>query len=167
MTELVLISEGAAETESIGGCIAEFLRPGDTLDLTGNLGSGKTCFVRGLVSAVSEVQGDMVSSPTYAIMNEYIGELSVYHLDCYRLKTAEDAIELGFDELFSGTGITIVEWPDRISPLLPVARLSVSFENLGENSRRIVLKSSSQRFNEILENIAEHCQKNLVSNAAI
>lgn len=154
MESFVIKTTSPAETEALAARLAPMLLPGDTVALSGELGSGKTCFVRGLVSAFSTIQGDMVSSPTYAIMNEYSGTVPVYHLDCYRLSGADDALELGFDELFSGKGISLVEWPERIFELLPQERLELFFENLDEGSRLIKFCCSGDRFKEIVRMLA-------------
>ncbi len=153
MDALAITTESPAETENEAARLASLLAPGDTITLSGDLGAGKTCFVRGLVTALSSCQGEMVASPTYAIMNEYSGDIPVYHIDCYRLKGADDAVELGFDELFQGRGISVVEWPERIAPLLPEDRLDIFFEYRGENERLIRYSPHGDRFEEVVSQL--------------
>ena len=129
------------------------LQAGDVITLTGDLGSGKTCFVRGLVKALSLEQGSLVSSPTYAILNEYRGEPDVYHMDCYRLKGADDAAELGLVELFNSNGISLVEWPEKISGAVPDDHLNLFFEYCSEDVRQITFTPHGNRFITIIEKI--------------
>ena len=154
MDQISINTYGPSETEQLGARLAKMLVPGDTIALSGELGAGKTCFVRGLVSALSAAQGEMVASPTYAIMNEYAGDVPVYHIDCYRLRDENDAVELGFEDLFTGSGITLVEWPERIAALLPSEKITIRFENHGNDSRCIILIPEGLRYVKILEQVA-------------
>ena len=115
---------------------AQTVEPGDVVCLNGNLGAGKTHFVRGFVQGLG-LPGDIVSSPTFTIINEYDGELPVYHFDCYRLERVEEALEIGVEEYLYGKGVCIVEWPDRIRDLLPRTSKHVTFSITGKKKREI------------------------------
>jgi len=101
------------ETAAAGRDFAARVRPGDVVLLTGDLGAGKTAFVRGLAAGLGIDAGE-VTSPTFTLIQEYGGgRLPLYHVDLYRLKSIE-VDDLGLDELTSGTGVTAIEWPDRL-----------------------------------------------------
>jgi len=113
-----VVCKSERETMELARGIGEQVRAGDIICLEGELGAGKTHFVKGFVTAFG-IEPDVVSSPTFSIINEYKGELSVYHFDCYRLKNAKEALEIGAEEYLYGDGVSIIEWPGRIEPILP------------------------------------------------
>src|SRR5439155_17017981 len=116
---LTYSSRSVARTESIAANLAKDLRGGECIALYGELGAGKTQFVRGLVRGLG---GDprQVSSPTFVLLNVYdTGRLSVYHLDAYRTHGPDDFDAIGFTELLEQGGVVAVEWPERVEPLLP------------------------------------------------
>ncbi|MDX1641431.1 MAG: tRNA (adenosine(37)-N6)-threonylcarbamoyltransferase complex ATPase subunit type 1 TsaE [Balneolaceae bacterium] len=126
-----------AETMKLAKEFAKTVNPGDVICLKGNLGAGKTQFVRGFVQGVG-LPADVVSSPTFTIINEYEGDLTVYHFDCYRLEQFEEAVEIGAEEYLYGDGVCLIEWPDRISELLPPSSKHVTFSITGKNKREII-----------------------------
>ena len=128
-------SHSAAETEALGVRLAERLGPGDVVALTGELGAGKTCFTQGLARGLG-VAGRAVS-PTFVLINEYRGRLPVHHVDAYRTESLTELLDLGLDELFSGDGVTIVEWADKLLPLLPAHTVHVHIEGVGDEPRTI------------------------------
>jgi tRNA threonylcarbamoyladenosine biosynthesis protein TsaE len=112
-----------AETEAIAGIIARVCRGGEVIALYGDLGAGKTQFVRGLVRGLGG-EPRAVSSPTFVLLNVYDGgRLTVYHLDAYRVSGPDDFEAIGFAELLDQGGVVAVEWPERVSSLLPAAKL--------------------------------------------
>ena len=116
--------------------LASTLRPGDALALSGDLGAGKTTFVRALVRALhgSDVP---VSSPTFVFRQRYDGTPLVEHLDLYRLDHPSEAAELGLEEAFGPDRITVVEWPERLPGLLPAGAIRVHVEGAGDRPRRL------------------------------
>ena len=139
-------TEGPEATLSFGGEIAQALRLGDVVGLFGELGSGKTCLVQGICRAL-EVEG-RVTSPTFVMLNEYTGRLrgadiGVYHFDLYRLKTASELEELGYEEYFYGDGICLVEWAERANGLLPRESLRVDLGYVSETVRELVLSGGT------------------------
>jgi tRNA threonylcarbamoyladenosine biosynthesis protein TsaE len=122
------------ETEEAGASLFKSLKEGDVILLHGELGAGKTCFVRGLMSAVQTGGGDLVKSPTYTILNIYNAPLTVYHYDFYRVDDEKDIRELGLDEYW-GKGICIVEWPKNFCGSLPGRKIDVMI-GLGVGSDR-------------------------------
>jgi tRNA threonylcarbamoyladenosine biosynthesis protein TsaE len=135
----VLPSHSVADTEAIAADLAVGLGAGACLALHGDLGAGKTQFVRGLLRGLG---GDprSVSSPTFVLLNVYrTGRLPVFHLDAYRASGAEDMEAIGFSELLEQGGVVVVEWPSRIAELLPANRIDVTLEPTSKQSRRVTI----------------------------
>ncbi len=138
MAEKSYYSQNEAETEAIAFELAKSLKAGDTLALYGQMGAGKTAFVRGLVKQLLPDCVRLVHSPTFAIVNEYRGkEYSVYHFDFYRIKDEEDLYSVAFYDYFDRGGIIVTEWSELFDDLLPPDRKKVRIEKDGENGRRI------------------------------
>lgn len=130
-------SHSVAGTEAVAADLAVRLRGGECVALHGELGAGKTQFVRGLVKALGG-NGRAVSSPTFMLLNVYEGgRLSVYHLDAYRVHGPEDFEAIGFAELLEQGGVVVVEWAARVADLLPPNRIEVAITPTGDHSRRI------------------------------
>jgi tRNA threonylcarbamoyladenosine biosynthesis protein TsaE len=134
------LSHSVAETESIAGKLASTLVGGECIALQGDLGAGKTQFVRGLVRALGANAG-AVSSPTFVLLHVYeAGRLTVYHLDAYRVAGPEDFESIGFSELLEQGGIVVVEWAKRVAAILPANCIWIEIEPTGENERRILIR---------------------------
>ncbi len=126
------------DTETIGARIAQTCKEGDFLALYGEMGSGKTVFMRGFVGTL--IPDALVSSPTYAILNVYEGQkITVNHFDMYRITSEEDLYSTGFEEVI-GKGITVCEWSENIEEFLPEHYLKVVFSKVGENGRTITVE---------------------------
>jgi tRNA threonylcarbamoyladenosine biosynthesis protein TsaE len=134
-------SNSVAETEAAAGELAQSLRGGECLALHGDLGAGKTQFVRGLVRSLGG-SPRAVSSPTFVLLNVYEGgRLTVYHLDAYRVGGADDFEAIGFPELLEQPdAIVVVEWADRVTSLLPSKTIDIHIEPVAEGSRRIEIR---------------------------
>ena len=134
------VSRSVAETEAIAGEIARTLRSGGVLALYGDLGAGKTAFVRGLVKALCPECLPLVHSPTFAIVNEYRGErVTVYHFDLYRLRDEDDLYSTGFFECLGGEGIVVTEWSENFPEAFPEGTLRLKLEALPSGERRLTL----------------------------
>lgn len=132
------------ETVELAGKLAELAAPGAVFALDGDLGAGKTTFSQAFAAAIG-VEG-IVNSPTFTIIKEYEGEkLPFYHMDVYRLSLNE-ADDLGLDDYFYGTGVTLVEWASLIEELLPPERIELFIEHLGEESRGISMKGIGEPY---------------------
>jgi tRNA threonylcarbamoyladenosine biosynthesis protein TsaE len=116
-------SNSPEETRSIAGEFAQTLTAGDVVAFFGDLGSGKTTFIRGVCEALDIKDG--VSSPTFTLIHEYAGRLPIYHFDFYRIENANDIWQLGWDDYFYGDGVCLIEWADRIVGFLPANRIEV------------------------------------------
>lgn len=129
----VFISKSREETLSFAESYAKTLRGGDVVLLDGEMGAGKTVFTKGLAKGLGIEEE--VTSPTYAYMNDYDGRL--FHYDCYRIESVEQAERLGLADYFDMGGICIVEWAQNIAPLLPKKVKRVTIKKLSENEREI------------------------------
>lgn len=122
-----IISESPQDTIRIGERVAKFLKKGDIVCLFGDLGSGKTVFVKGLALGLG-VKKHKIISPSFVLLCQYFdGRIPLYHFDLYRLKKLEDILTLGYEEYLYGGGITAIEWPQRFKYLLPEKYLKVDF----------------------------------------
>ena len=124
-----------SETELIGEQLASEVKPGQVIGLYGELGAGKTCLVRGLARGLA--YNGVVTSPTFTLINEYLGKLPVYHFDLYRLNSGVELIELGWEEYFYGKGICIIEWPEKLADLFKDFAYKIKFEYLDQKTRKI------------------------------
>ena len=143
-----LASASAGETERIAGALAPRLRPGDVVTVSGELGTGKTTFVRGACRALGVATP--VTSPTFTIGHRYTGRVAISHLDLYRFASVS-AAEWGDLEPYFDDAVVFVEWPEAGLSSLPPARLAVTLEHAGEDRRRIVLAAEESA---LLEGIA-------------
>jgi tRNA threonylcarbamoyladenosine biosynthesis protein TsaE len=134
------ISHSVRETEQIAAELARGLRGGECIALYGELGAGKTQFVRGLVEALGG-NPRAVSSPTFVLLNVYeTSRLTVYHLDAYRVCGPDDFEAIGFAELLEQGGVVVVEWADRIESLLPPRATRVRLTTTGKHHRQIAVE---------------------------
>ena len=136
MSETITTSE--EETTAAGERLARSLGPGNVVLLYGDLGAGKTAFVRGLAQGVGADPAD-VSSPTFTLVQEYLGRLTLYHVDLYRLEERE-VDDLGLEELILGEGVVAIEWAERWRGR-PDDVIEVRIEDAGDEKRRIVVSS--------------------------
>jgi len=132
------ITNSPAETEALGAALGRVLTPGTVIAYRGDLGAGKTAFTRGLARGLG--YSDPVTSPTYTIVNEYLGgRLPLFHFDMYRLRSSEDLWDIGWEDYLDRGGVCAVEWSENVEDALEGA-LTVTIEKLGEDSRRITIE---------------------------
>lgn len=138
------ISKNQKQTNEIAKEFVKSLKKGDIVLLKGDLGAGKTTFVKGVVKAL---QGDEnnVTSPTFTILNEYdLQQFSIYHFDLYRLSDPNELCNIGYEEYFYGDGVCFVEWPERAEEFFDKNVKVVQINKLGENQREIVLQGENE-----------------------
>ena len=129
------------ETERIGAALGRIVRPGTVIACRGGLGAGKTAFTRGLARGLGYT--DIVTSPTYTIVNEYLGgRLPLFHFDMYRLSSPDDLWDIGWEDYLDRGGVCCVEWSENVADALEDP-ITVTIDKLGENSRRITLEGGS------------------------
>ena len=132
------ITNSPAETERIGAFLAEKLQPGTVIAYRGDLGAGKTAFTRGIAKGLG--CRDCVTSPTYTIVNEYLsGRMPLFHFDMYRLASADDLWDIGWEDYLDRGGVCAVEWSENVEEALERFIL-VNIEKIGDESRRITIE---------------------------
>ncbi len=132
-----LATSSAEETDAAGERLGATLGPGDVVALSGELGAGKTVFVQGIVRALGVATG--ATSPTFVLVNEYRGRLPVHHVDAYRTESLAELLDLGLPELMDGDGVTVIEWAERLEPLLPARAVRVRIWGVGDEPREITI----------------------------
>lgn len=143
MKRVVFFTSSPEETKELGRILGRHLNKGDVIGLNGELGAGKTCFVQGVAEGLGIPKEEYVRSPSFVIMNEYRGKISLYHLDFYRLEEGE-VRDLHIEEYLGHRGIAIIEWAERGIGLLPPESLIVDFHIVDEGSRRIEFKGKGK-----------------------
>ncbi len=159
MTETTCTSRSPDETRALGRRLAPLLEPGDVVVLAGDLGAGKTCLAQGICQGLGV--DEPVTSPTFTLINEYQGRLTVYHLDAYRLTGPAEAADLGLEEVLGGDGVALVEWADRIAEHLPHDVLQVELQPAAEHgadSRRLRISGQGPRGGRLAEELARQCE---------
>ena len=146
-------TESPEETVGLGAMLGRLLRVGDLVVLSGELGCGKTWFAKGIALGVGVSPHEVVTSPSFSLMNQYDGLCPLFHMDVYRLETPGDFLDTGLDECFDGGGIVVMEWGDKWPEILPESRLNVAFSILGEQSRELLMTGEHPRMIEILEGL--------------
>ena len=152
------MTRSVEETISFGEKLGALVSAGDFIALTGELGSGKTHFTRGVAGGLGVDLSICVTSPTYTIINSYTGRLHLHHFDFYRLSGDQDAAELGFEEYFNGAEVCIVEWAERLHDLLPDERMTVIFNYIDDNIRSISVEPHGARYEELARNLSRSLQ---------
>jgi tRNA threonylcarbamoyladenosine biosynthesis protein TsaE len=137
-----LVSRSPEETRAIGARLAARLGSGVVVGCIGELGAGKTCFLQGLAAGLGVTSE--VTSPTFVLVNCYRGRLPVYHLDAYRTESLSELLDLGVEEMLHGDGVTIIEWADKLLPLLPRESVIVRISGLGDEPREIVIEGPGE-----------------------
>lgn len=152
---MVVKTYSSEETLLLGERLGLFLVAGDVLCLKGELGAGKTVFAKGVGRGL-DVR-DVVTSPTFTLINEYQGRLPFYHIDAYRLTGAEDMAGLGYEEYFYGFGVTLVEWAGQVAAALPDERLDITFEvdPRMDNVREVRFSPWGERFCRLIEELGK------------
>ncbi|MEG0640990.1 MAG: tRNA (adenosine(37)-N6)-threonylcarbamoyltransferase complex ATPase subunit type 1 TsaE [Clostridium sp.] len=137
---MIIRANSEEETIILGERIGKHLKPGDIITLNGDLGAGKTHFTKGIAKGLSV--DDYVTSPTFTIVNEYRGDIPVYHFDVYRIEDVCEMYEIGFDEYLFGEGVCIIEWSDMVAELLPEDTIDIIIRKIDDNTRDIEIKGA-------------------------
>lgn len=146
---LELQSSAAEVTRELGAGLAVAAAPGDVLCLWGDLGAGKTVFAKGFGAGLGVTE--TISSPSFVLMGEYAGRLPLFHIDLYRLVSADEALEGGLLDDRQAAGVVLVEWPDRLGDAIPPSRLDVRIDGGADEPRRIRLEAHGAAFARYLE----------------
>jgi tRNA threonylcarbamoyladenosine biosynthesis protein TsaE len=149
--ELEYITNSDEETVGFGQELGKLLGEGDLVALTGELGSGKTWFSKGIALGLGVDRGIVVTSPSFALVNEYQGRHVFYHMDLYRLEGPGDLITSGLEEYLHMGGVVVIEWADRLPDIIPEWGLEVKFKILDERRRHLTFHGHHPRTLEILK----------------
>lgn len=145
--------QSPSQTEEFGSTIGRRLQSGDVIALVGELGVGKTTFVRGVASGAG-FDPHVVSSPTFTFIQEYTGPLTLAHVDLYRLEQSTELADTGLAEYLNGDFVVLIEWADRLpASWLPDGYLSFHFLHSGKNARRVNVQAYGQRSRDLLQAI--------------
>ena len=137
---IVITTESAEETMAVGRLLGEAVSGPLVMTLTGDLGSGKTCFARGFARGLGVDTAYAVTSPTYTIVNEYPGRWPLFHLDLYRLGGEDELEEIGYRDLLQEGGVIVVEWPERVDDEVLGTDLTLEMREEGPGERVITMK---------------------------
>lgn len=132
------ISKSVSDTNKIASEFVKTIKKGDIVLLVGDLGAGKTAFVKGVVKALGGDE-EQVTSPTFTMVNEYsLENFDIYHFDLYRLNDPNELYNIGFEEYFYGDGVCFIEWPERASDFFDKSAKVVQIRKIGESEREII-----------------------------
>ncbi len=153
MKSLSILSRSPAQTHRWGRRLGKLLKGGEIIGLSGQLGSGKTCFVRGMAEGLKVGKEAWIRSPSFTLINEYSGRLPVYHIDLYRVSSEREMEGLNLREyLFSG-GVSVVEWFEHLSPQEVEEYLHVDFAYANSSKRKLMFKAYGNRYEEIIKGL--------------
>ncbi len=149
---------GPEQTMSLGAALGDMAAPNDVFGLTGTLGAGKTCLVKGMARGLGVADSRRVISPTFVLLRRYEGCLTLYHFDAYRLDDAEAMEDIGCAELFEAGGVSVVEWADHVDGCLPPEHFRVSIRVTGSSRRDFAIEGvgdgPSDRMEELRHRLA-------------
>ncbi len=144
-----ITTHSPAETQAIGERLARLCKGGEIICLSGDLGAGKTTFVKGLARGL-KIDEKMVNSPTFVIMNLYDqGRLPLYHFDFYRFEKQEEIGGVGYDEFLYGSGVAVIEWSERFGTLMPPENLTIHLGHAGEKERMLKITPYGKRYQDL------------------
>lgn len=150
---MIVLSNTPEQTIELGKGIGRVLKSGDVVGLVGELGTGKTVMTKGIAKGLGVKVPKYVNSPSFVLIKEYKGRIPLYHLDLYRLDTLKMLRQIGPEEYLYGDGVTVIEWAQKVEPLLPEEYLRVELEVKGTDKRKIRLIPFGSRYKRLAEKI--------------
>ncbi len=152
MDTLQVTTTTPEETQQLGRALGEALEGGEALLMTGELGAGKTCLTLGIALGLGVVE--YARSPTFVLIAEYQGRMTLYHIDLYRLDDILEMEDLGLQEYFDRGDVCVVEWAEKAGPLLPQENLAIKIDVAGIDKRTITLEARGQRHQALLDRLS-------------
>lgn len=149
------ISNSELETTEFGEIIGKLAEPGQLILLSGDLGAGKTTLAQGIARGLTV--DDDITSPTYNLINEYEGDLPLYHMDLYRLEEDEELYDLGFEDYLDRGGVIVIEWPDLVYDLIPPDFLYIKISKKDDNCREFSIEAEGIMGLKLLERLEDRC----------
>jgi tRNA threonylcarbamoyladenosine biosynthesis protein TsaE len=151
--KLTVTSRSSEETFLIGKIIGRNLIEKDIVALVGDLGAGKTCLAQGIARGLGVPDEYQITSPSFTLINEYQGRIMLYHFDLYRLSRASEMNDMGYEEYFFGEGVSVIEWADKMTGILPHESLFVLINYTDENERNIIISGQEKKIAMISEEL--------------
>jgi tRNA threonylcarbamoyladenosine biosynthesis protein TsaE len=151
MNQIELVSHSPSQTRRLGSHIGELAQAGDIFLLVGKLGAGKTCLTQGIAWGLGI--REYTPSPSFVLIREFHGRLTLYHIDLYRLEHLEEIADLGLDDYLYGSGVCVIEWAEKGLNLMPEEHLLIEMSFLGSSERRLILKPSGRRYIKMVAEI--------------
>jgi tRNA threonylcarbamoyladenosine biosynthesis protein TsaE len=148
--EFSFFSRSSSRTIELGKLLGAHLSAGCVIGFVGELGAGKTCFIKGIAEGLNNTPESEVTSPTFTILQEYPGPVTLYHFDAYRLSGSHDLEAIGFEDYVGADGVAVIEWADRIQDALPDEALLITIEVVSENERRFTCRATGKNHCDIL-----------------
>lgn len=163
MSSWSVVSDGESQTLELGWRLGRLLQQSNLVLLQGDLGAGKTVFARGVARGLGVDPQIPITSPTFTLMNHYHGRLDLYHFDLYRLSDPDELIELGFDDYAYGSGVTLIEWPEKLdNPETP--GLWIDLKRIDDERREIVFIEKGETHQELISALQKKCHSTLENN---
>lgn len=153
MKSFATVTRSALQTRSWGRRLGRLLTGGEIVGLTGELGSGKTCFARGMAEGLEVGKEAWIRSPSFTLINEYHGRLPVYHIDLYRVGSQKEMEELNLREYLFSDGVSVVEWFEHLPAEEVEEHFHVAFHYANGNRRRLTFTAHGGRYNKIIEGL--------------
>ena len=150
LTAATVEAVSAAATYDLGRRLGAAAMPGQVIALRGDLGAGKTTLTQGIAAGLGIAA--RVTSPTFTLVNEHHGRLTLYHVDLFRIDQVGEAIAFGLEDYLYSDGVCVIEWAERVVEVLPPERLWITFHHLDTTKRRITLRASGERYQQLLKN---------------
>ena len=150
--QVEVVSYSPEQTQGIGRILGRRAQAGFVYLLSGELGAGKTCLTQGVLSGLDSEEH--ARSPSFILVTQYAGRLTLFHMDLYRIDDAQDVLDLGLDEYLYSDALSVVEWADKARGLLPDDALSIHIESIGETGRRLTLTAGSESYVPVLDAVA-------------
>jgi len=154
-SHLRIITQSDQETIAFGRRLGSCLIPGDVVALAGELGSGKTWLTKGIALGLGISPDTVVTSPSFALVNEYQGRMTLFHMDIYRLESLSEFISAGLEEYFQSGEVVVLEWADRWPQILPEKNIKVELRILDEHTREMTLTGQHPRVVEVIEGLRQ------------
>jgi tRNA threonylcarbamoyladenosine biosynthesis protein TsaE len=150
---LTITTASQSETIQTGRKLGALLKEGDVVGLVGELGSGKTWLTKGIALGLGVRADTVITSPSFALVNEYEGRVTLFHMDVYRLESLSELLSAGLEEYFYSQGVVVLEWADRWPEILTEQTLTVELRIINEHQRQITLSGRHSRARELIEAI--------------
>jgi tRNA threonylcarbamoyladenosine biosynthesis protein TsaE len=154
MKSFTTVSRSTAQTRIWGKRLGKYLQGGEIIGLTGELGTGKTCFARGVAEGLEVEKNTWLRSPSFTLINEYNGRLPIYHIDLYRVAAREEQESLDLRDCLFSDGVAVVEWFQYLAMAQAEEHLEVELEHVSRHERRLTFNARGKRYESILERLA-------------